>query len=318
MGPHARPPRRAARDRARPQRARAPCAASPGSPASAPACPTVPRYAEAFQAIGPAAIKLGQTLATRPDLIGEEAAHDLMRLQDALPPVPFATIRAAIEASLGRPIDDAVRQLRRHARRRRLDRAGPPRGHDRGRARSRSRCCAPASRRNSPAPSTPIAGPPRSSRRWAARPRRLRPRLVIETFARWTARELDLRREGASASELAEAMQAEPAYFVPAIDWDRTTGRVLTLEWIDGIKLTDSAALLAAGNDPKRSPNARPRLPAPGDLRRLLPRRHASGKPVRAARRPHRRDRFRHHGPDRPPRAGLARRNPLRPDHRQL
>ncbi|MFX9619224.1 AarF/UbiB family protein, partial [Acinetobacter baumannii] len=58
---------------------------------------------------------------------------------------------------------------------------------------------------------------------------RLRPRLVIETFKRWTARELDLRREAASASELADAMTAEPDFLVPKIDWQRTTGRVLTL-----------------------------------------------------------------------------------------
>ena len=51
--------------------------------------PAVPRYADAFQAIGPAAIKLGQTLATRPDLVGEDAAHDLLRLQDQLSPVPY-------------------------------------------------------------------------------------------------------------------------------------------------------------------------------------------------------------------------------------
>jgi ubiquinone biosynthesis protein len=44
--------------------------------------PKVPRYADAFQAIGPAAIKLGQTLATRPDLVGEVATQDLLRLQD--------------------------------------------------------------------------------------------------------------------------------------------------------------------------------------------------------------------------------------------
>lgn len=54
--------------------------------------PKRPRYSEAFQAIGPAAIKLGQTLATRPDLVGEEATRDLLTLQDALPPVPFAAI----------------------------------------------------------------------------------------------------------------------------------------------------------------------------------------------------------------------------------
>src|SRR3546814_9217319 len=79
---------------------------------------------------------------------------------------------------------------------------------------------------------------------------RLRPRLVIATFKRWTARELDLRREAASASELAEGMEAEPGFVVPAIDWQRTSGKVMTLEWIDGIKLSDRAALIAAGHDP--------------------------------------------------------------------
>ena len=67
--------------------------------------PAKPNYAAAFEALGPAAIKFGQALATRPDLVGEEAAAELFRLQDALPPVPFAPIRAAIEASLGQPIE---------------------------------------------------------------------------------------------------------------------------------------------------------------------------------------------------------------------
>ncbi|KAF1854388.1 hypothetical protein Lal_00008336, partial [Lupinus albus] len=60
------------------------------------------------------------------------------------------------------------------------------------------------------------------------------------------------------------------------------------------------------------------RLPQPGDQRRLLPCRHAPGQPVRRSRRDHRGDRFRHHGPHRPARPRLARRNPLWPHHRQL
>jgi len=67
--------------------------------------PPVPDYAAAFQAIGPAAIKLGQTLATRPDLVGEEAAHNLLSLQDSLPPVPFELIRAEMERSFEAPLD---------------------------------------------------------------------------------------------------------------------------------------------------------------------------------------------------------------------
>jgi ubiquinone biosynthesis protein len=80
---------------------------------------------------------------------------------------------------------------------------------------------------------------------------RLRPRLVIANMKRWTARELDLRREAASASELAEAMEALPGYRVPEIDWDRTTGKVMTMEWIDGTKISDRDALIAAGHDVK-------------------------------------------------------------------
>ncbi len=67
--------------------------------------PAKPAYADAFQAIGPAAIKLGQALATRPDLVGDEAARDLRRLQDALPPMPFEAVTAAIEQALEKPVN---------------------------------------------------------------------------------------------------------------------------------------------------------------------------------------------------------------------
>ena len=68
--------------------------------------PKVPDYAGAFRAIGPAAIKLGQTLATRPDIIGVEAAHNLLTLQDQLPPAPFEAVYAQIDTSLNKPADE--------------------------------------------------------------------------------------------------------------------------------------------------------------------------------------------------------------------
>ena len=85
----------------------------------------------------------------------------------------------------------------------------------------------------------------------ATRFARLRPRQVVAQFKQWTAREIDLQREAASASELSENMVAEPGYYVPDIDWRRTARRVLTLEWLDGIKLNDREALIAAGQDCK-------------------------------------------------------------------
>ncbi len=212
--------------------------------------PKQPRYADAFQSIGPAAIKLGQTLATRPDLVGDHAANDLLRLQDALPPVPFETIKAQIETSFGRPLDALYSRFDEvpvgAASIAQVHRALTTDGRDVAVKVIRPGVIEKFNR--------DIA-----TYEWAAAHvemlggeiARLRPRLVIANMKRWTARELDLRREAASASELAEAMEATPGYRIPAIDWDRTVGKVMTMEWIDGIKISDRDALIAAGHDVK-------------------------------------------------------------------
>ena len=57
------------------------------------------------------------------------------------------------------------------------------------------------------------------------------------------------RRRQAEQEGEGEGMEAEPDFVVPAIDWQRTSGKVLTLEWIDGIKLSNRAALIEAGYD---------------------------------------------------------------------
>ncbi len=210
--------------------------------------PKIPRYADAFQAIGPAAIKLGQTLATRPDLVGEAAAHDLLRLQDQLSPVPFATIEAAMIASFGRPLDElysriepvpvgaaSIAQVHRavttDGRQVAVKVLRPGVEDDFARAIDTYSWAAAQLEALSPEAA------------------RLRPRLTIETFKRWTLRELNFRREAASASELSENMTAESDFLIPEIDWARSTAKVMTIEWIDGIKLSDRAALVAAGYD---------------------------------------------------------------------
>jgi ubiquinone biosynthesis protein len=210
--------------------------------------PKVPDYARAFQAIGPAAIKLGQTLATRPDLVGEEAARNLLSLQDDLPPVPFAQIRAEIERSFDRPISDLFAEIDPEpvgsASIAQVHRAATSDGVQVAvkvlRPRIRERFAKDI-----------------ATYEWAAahlealggEALRLRPRLTIAKFKRWTNRELDLRREAASASELSEAMKGFEGYMIPSIDWDRTNGRVLTIAWVDGIKISDREALLAASHD---------------------------------------------------------------------
>jgi ubiquinone biosynthesis protein len=210
--------------------------------------PRVPDYASAFQAIGPAAIKLGQTLATRPDLVGAEAAHNLLTLQDSLPPVPFEAIRAELESSFERPLGEIFAEIDPVA----VGSASIAQVHKGVTTDGKTvaiKVLRPGIRER--------FARDIDTYEWAAahledlggEARRLRPRLTIANFKRWTHRELDLRREAASASELAEAMKGFEGYCVPSIDWDRTNGRVMTIEWIDGIKISDVAALEAAGHD---------------------------------------------------------------------
>ena len=211
--------------------------------------PREPDYAGAFQAIGPAAIKLGQTLATRPDLVGDDAARNLLGLQDSLPPVPFAEIEAAMEVAYGQKLETLFASIEPDP----VGAASIAQVH-RGvttdgrtvaikvlRPGIREKFARDIQTYEWAAAHLEAMGSPEA--------RRLRPALTIANFKRWTLRELDLRREAASASELVEAMRGTARYMIPQVDWDRTNGRVMTIEWIDGIKISRTEDLIAQGHD---------------------------------------------------------------------
>ena len=212
--------------------------------------PRQPDYAGAFQDIGPAAIKLGQTLATRPDLVGVEAANNLLSLQDALPPVPFAAVRAEIEASFGKPLAELYTSIDPVP----VGSASIAQVHKAVSSDGREvavKVLRPGIREKFAADIETYEWAAAHLEALGGEATRLRPRLTIANFKRWTLRELDLRREAASASELAEAMKGYEGYRVPGIDWDRTNGRVMTIDWVEGIKVSNIAALEAAGHDRK-------------------------------------------------------------------
>ncbi len=210
--------------------------------------PKEPDYAGAFRAIGPAAIKLGQTLATRPDIIGVEPARNLLSLQDQLPPAPFEAVFAEIDGSLNNPasalfeyIDPVAVGSASIAQ---VHRARTNEGRD-----VAVKVLRPGIREQFARDIETYEWAAAHLEALGGEAARLRPQLVIANLKRWTLRELDLRREAASASELKEAMVAVGGYHIPAIDWDRTSGRVMTLEWVDGIKISDIEGLKAAGHD---------------------------------------------------------------------
>ncbi|WP_439533127.1 AarF/UbiB family protein [Polymorphobacter sp.] len=204
--------------------------------------PLVPDFAGGLTAVGPAAIKFGQALATRPDLIGTEAALDLVRLQDQVPPLPFAAIERSLDEALGAPWQTKFQSIDPEP----VGAASMAQVH-RG-VTSEGRAVAIKLLR--PGIEADLARAI-STYEWAAAQlerlggefARLRPRAVIATFRTWTETELDLRREAASASELGEALLGTPDFLVPGIDWERSARRVLVIDWIDGIKLNDRERL---------------------------------------------------------------------------
>lgn len=207
------------------------------------------RLAAALDELGPAFIKLGQTLATRADLLGESICRDLSRLQDRLPSFPAAEARATIEAELERPLDALF-----------------------------------ASFEDLPAAAASIAqvhfavtaageevavkvlrpGIEAAIERdldlflwlaeWIERTqpllRRYRPVAMVLTLRTSTRREMDLRLEAAAAAEFAQNCAHDEGFKVPRVDWRRTARRVATFERVSGLRPDRRQELIAAGLDP--------------------------------------------------------------------
>lgn len=208
------------------------------------------RLALALRALGPAFIKLGQALSVRVDLVGEEMADDLSDLQDRLPPVDGRTARAAIEAEFGRPVEDIfpIFEDRAFAAASiaQVHRAGTPDGRD-----VAVKVLRPDIERAFERDLDLLAWLAGLAERTQPALRRLKPVEVVDTIARTVATELDLRFEAAAGEELGENFADDPSFRVPEIDWQRTTARVLTTEWVDGIPIGHRDALIDAGHLPE-------------------------------------------------------------------
>jgi ubiquinone biosynthesis protein len=209
------------------------------------------RLALALQELGPSFIKLGQILATRADLLGQELAEDLSHLQDDLPPFPGKIARAQIEAELGRPMD----QLFASFDERPVAAASIAQVHFALTIEGEEvavKVLRPGIERAFARDLELFAWIAVLIERVQPSVRRLRPIAVVETFAAVTRTEMDLRMEAAAASELADNCAEDDGFRVPRVDWQRTARRVLTLERVMGIPSDERETLVAAGFDPDR------------------------------------------------------------------
>ena len=205
------------------------------------------RLAEALEKLGPAYIKLGQFLATRPDVLGVEVTDDLSRLKDRLPAFSNEAARAALETEfgkaeaarlfpdLGQPVAAAsLAQVHR------MDTEDGPRA---------VKILRPGIEKRIERALSAMQRAARTLERANADSRRLEPVAFTRTIARAMTRELDLRLEAGGADELRVLAEENGHFTIPQIDWERTGRRVVTMDWLDASPLTDPAALAGAGID---------------------------------------------------------------------
>ncbi|MEO9822105.1 MAG: 2-polyprenylphenol 6-hydroxylase [Paracoccaceae bacterium] len=210
--------------------------------------PTMPAATRALTALGPAYIKFGQVLSTRPDVVGDKMALQLRVLQDKLPPFSVEEAKAEIEKELGLPVDQIFSEFSEP-----VAAASIAQVH-RARLVSTGEDVAVKILR---------PGVERAFQKdvdafylaagivdfFAPAARRLRPIEVIEHFDGVVQGELDLRLESASASEFAANTKDDAGFDLPKIKWDHSSRRVMTMSWVDGAPLGDNDAIDAAGHD---------------------------------------------------------------------
>ncbi len=211
------------------------------------------RLSAALTRLGPSYVKLGQFLATRPDVVGATLARDLERLQDQMPPFPQVEAEAAIAASFGKPVSEVYESFGppvAAASIAQVHRAEVATAH--GPRAVAVKVLRPGIERRFYADLRAFTFVARHAEDFSAEARRLRLIEVVDTLRRSVTVEMDFRLEAAALSEMAENTKDDPDFRVPAVDWDRTSKDILTLEWIDATPLSDRARLAAKGFDLRR------------------------------------------------------------------
>ena len=207
------------------------------------------RLARALNEAGPSFIKLGQILATRSDLLGDELTADLSDLQDRLPPFPGTEARVAIETEFDKPVCDLFAEFDDTP----VAAASIAQVHFAVTADGREvavKVLRPDIEEAFARDLELLHWGAELVERTQPNLRRLKPREVVATLATTVEMEMDLRFEAAAAAELAENFQDDKDFKVPNVDWNRTGRRVMTTERISGVSLDDLDGIESAGFDP--------------------------------------------------------------------
>lgn len=209
------------------------------------------RLSDALNRLGPSYVKLGQFLATRADVVGKEAALELSALQDRLPAFAHQDARAAIVEQLGRPVEEVFVEFGEAVAAASIAQVHPAvvRHHDGSMVDVAVKILRPGVARRFQRDLEGFYLVAGLAERFLPPARRLRPVAIVDTLARSVTLEMDFRLEAAGLSEMSENTADDPGFRVPGVDWVRTAKGVLTMEWVDGRKMSDVAGLTEDGHD---------------------------------------------------------------------
>ncbi len=213
-----------------------------------PGDPALPPATRALTALGPAYIKFGQILSTRPDVVGPEMALQLQYLQDKLPPFPTDIAKAMIEEELNVSVDTVFSEFSEPVAAASIAQVHRARLADTG-VEVAVKVLRPGIERAFRTDIDAFYLAARIIEILAPFSRRLRPTDVIRHFEGVVNGELDLRLESASAGEFAANTEADEGFQVPKPVWNLSARQVMTIGWAEGISLADNAAIDAAGHD---------------------------------------------------------------------
>lgn len=210
--------------------------------------PNMPPAPRALTALGPAYIKFGQVLSTRPDVVGDEMATQLRVLQDKLPPFPVSEAKRTFETELGVSVDSLFSEFSEPVAAASIAQVHQARLTASGETVA-VKVLRPNVERNFQRDVDAFYLAASMIELLSPSSRRLRPMDVIKHFEGVVKGELDLRLESAAASEFAANTSNDPGFQLPEVKWELSGRRVMTLGWAEGIPLGDNDALDAAGHD---------------------------------------------------------------------
>jgi len=223
-------------------------------PASLPA-----HFRQALEELGPTFVKLGQMLSTRPDVLPPDYIAELAKLQDKVPPVPWTEICHVIEAELGKPPEQVFGEIDPKP----LAAASLAQVHA-AKLVTRQNVVIKVQRPNIlPTIQTDleiIHDIARYADQHTPLGRVYRLVEIVDDFANTLHNELNYLTEGRNADRLRENFIQEDCLHIPWVYWEHTTRRVLVMEYIKGIKITDIAALDEAGYDRTKIANNAARM----------------------------------------------------------